>query len=83
MTERLPFSMPSSGIAGLYDSSVPRFLRNLHTVLHSLHSHQEHKRVPCSAPSPAFAVCRLFDEGRSDGGEKTPHCGFDLHFLSQ
>ena len=26
--------MPSSGIAGLYGSSVSRFLRNLHTVLH-------------------------------------------------
>ena len=40
----------SSGITGLYGSSVSTFLRNLYTLLHSgctiLHSHQQCKRVP-------------------------------------
>ena len=48
--------MPSSGIAGSYDSSISRtILSTLHTVLHSgcahLYSHQQCKSVPFSPHS--------------------------------
>ena len=33
-----------------------------------------------STPSPAFIVCRFFDDGHSDWCEVIPHCSFDLHF---
>ena len=36
-----------------------------------------------STHSPAFIVCRLFDEGHSDQCEVISPCSFDLHFSKE
>ena len=69
--------MPSSGIARSFGIFIPSFQRNLHSSCISLHSHQQFKRIPFS---PAFTVCRLFDDDHSDQCEMIPRCGFDMHF---
>ena len=33
-----------------------------------------------SIPSPAFIICRLFNDGHSDQYEVVSHCSFDLYF---
>ena len=79
--------MPSSGIAGLYGSSISNFLKHLYTVLHSgrtsLHAHLQCKRVPFS-PHPLqhfiYWAYRLLDSSHSDWREMVPQCGFDLRF---
>ena len=75
---------PSDGTAGSYGRFIPRFLRNLHTVLCggciNSHSHQLCKRVPFSPHlSLAFIICRFFDDGHSDWCEVISHI-FDLRF---
>ena len=77
--------MPSSGIARPYSGFIPSYLSNLHTIFHcgciNLHSHQQCKEGSLfSTPSPAFIVCRFFDDGHSDQCEVISYCSFDLHF---
>ena len=68
--------MPRSGTAGSYGGFISVFLRDRHTIFYNgcinLHSHQQCKSghsLFCIS-SPAFIVCRLFDDGHSDWYEE-------------
>ena len=77
--------MHRSGISGSHDNSIFRFLRNLHTVLHSgftsLHSHYQWQGSLLSTPSLQHLLfVDFFDDSHSEVYEVIPHCSFDLHF---
>ena len=76
--------IPRSRIAGSYGNFIFSFLRNFHSVLHSgytnIHSHQQHRKVSFSMPSPAFIICKHFDDGHSDWCKVMLRCSFDLYF---
>ena len=38
---------------------------------------------PFFTSSPAFTVCRFFNDGHSNQCEVIPHCSFDLHFSNK
>ena len=67
----VPRYMPSSGVVESYDSFIPSFLRNLHTILHSdcinLYFHQQCKSVPLSQHLLQYLLfVHFFDDSHSD-----------------
>ena len=61
--------MPSSGTARSYGGIIPSFLRNLHTIFHSV----------CNQFTLIYIDYRLFVDGHSDWCEVVS-CSFDFHF---
>ena len=78
--------MPSSGLSGPYGSFSPSFLSNC--ILFSIMAVSIY--IPTilkggslfSTLSPAFIICRFFDDSHSDWCEVILHCSFDLHFYN-
>ena len=81
--------MPRSGIAVSYGGFIPFFFFfkeiSILSSIVALSIYIPTNRQECSlfsTSSPAFIVCRLFDDGHPDRCEVISHCGFDLHFSS-
>ena len=79
-----------SEMAESYSSSIFRFIRNLHTPYWSLQWLYQFSFPPTvwkgslfSTPSPAFIICRGFNDGHSDWCGVIPHCSFDLYFSNK
>ena len=77
--------MPPSGITGSYGGFIPSFFKESpHHLPYWLYQFTFPPTVKegslFSTPSPAFIVCRHFDDGSSDRCEVISHCSFDLHF---
>ena len=75
--------VPRSGIAGSYGGFISSFVRfsiPSSIVAASIYIPTNSARASLfSTPSPAFIVCRLFDDGHSEEYEVIYH-SFDLHF---
>ena len=66
----LSMYMPRSGIAGSCGNSTFSFFEEYPSCfswwLTNLHFHQHARGFPFSIPSPAFVICRLFNDDHSD-----------------
>ena len=76
--------VPNRRTAWSYSSFIPSFLRNLQvfSVMYQFtFSSTVQEGSLFSTPSPAFIVCRLFDDGHSDWCEVISPCGLDLSII--
>ena len=72
-------------IAGSYGGFIPSFFKeSLYHLPQWLYQFTFPPTVQegslFSTPSPAFIVCKLFDDGLLDQCEVISHCSLDLHF---
>ena len=78
------FWFPRSGIAGSYGGFIPSSKESPYHLPWWLHQFTfpptVQERSLFSTPSPAFIVCRIFDDDHSDWGEVISHYSFNLHF---